>query len=189
MSFPLPVIAKLHIVSHRKDLHGPNVIARLRGSDPALQDEYVVYTAHSDHVGIRQPVDGDAIYNGALDNASGVACLLEIAKAYSRMTPRPRRSILFVSVTGEEADLLGSDYFAHYPTVPKGSIVGDITMDTDLMLWPLEDVIVIGEEHSTLSSRVREAAARLHLDVSPDIVPEQVLFIRGDHYSFVRQRI
>jgi Peptidase family M28/PA domain len=186
----LPVTAKIKTVSKFRGLHSPNVVARLTGSDPKLRDEYVVYTAHLDHLGIGQPVDGDRIYNGALDNASGSACLLEIARAYSRMQPRPGRSILFLSVTAEEAGLLGSDYFAHYPTVSKNRLIANINIDGNLaLLWPIEDVIVRGSEHSTLSIAVRDAAARLSLDVSPDPFPELVFFIRGDQYSFVKQGI
>jgi hypothetical protein len=189
-SMALPVVAKIKTVSKFRDLRSPNVVARVIGSDPKLRDEYVVYTAHLDHLGIGQPVNGDRIYNGALDNASGSACLLEIARAYSNMQPRPRRSILFVSVTAEEAGLLGSDYFAHYPTVAKDRLVADINIDGNLaLLWPIEDVVARGSEHSTLGTTVREAAARLSLDVSPDPFPDLVFFIRSDQYSFVKQGI
>jgi hypothetical protein len=189
-SMALPVAAKMEIVSKFRELRSPNVVARVPGSDPKLRDEYVVYTAHLDHLGIGQPVNGDTIYNGALDNASGSACLLEISRAYSKMQPRPRRSILFVSVTAEEAGLLGSDYFAHYPTVAKDLLIANINIDGNLaLLWPIEDVIARGSEHSTLGLTVREAAARLSLDVSPDPFPELVLFIRSDQYSFVKQGI
>jgi hypothetical protein len=186
----LPVTAKIETVSKFRDLRSPNVVARITGSDPKLRDEYLVYTAHLDHLGIGQPVNGDRIYNGALDNASGSACLLEIARAYSKMQPRPRRSILFVSVTAEEAGLLGSDYFAHYPTVTKDRLIANINIDGNLaLLWPIEDVIARGSEHSTLGITVQEAAARLSLDVSPDPFPELVFFIRSDQYSFVKQGI
>ena len=189
-SMALPVTAKMEIVSKFRELRSPNVVARVPGSDPKLRDEYIVYTAHLDHLGIGQPVNGDRIYNGAIDNASGSACLLEIARAYSKMQPRPRRSILFVSVTAEEAGLLGSDYFAHYPTVAKDLLIANINIDGNLaLLWPIEDVIARGSEHSTLGLTVREAAARLNLDVSPDPFPELVLFIRSDQYSFVKQGI
>jgi Zn-dependent M28 family amino/carboxypeptidase len=103
--------------------------------------------------------------------------------------PRPRRSILFVSVTGEEEGLLGADYFAHYPTVPKSALVADINMDEDLLLWPLQDIVAYGAEHSSLAAVVKEAADRLHLAVSPDPEPEQVIFIRSDQYAFVKQGI
>ena len=189
VSFGLPIVARIHNVTKLEDIQSTNVMAKLTGSDPALRDEYVVYTAHLDHLGIGEAVKGDKIYNGALDNASGTACVLEIARAFSRMNPAPRRSILFVAVTGEEEGLLGSDYFAHYPTVPKTSIVANINIDEDLMLWPLKDLIVYGAEHSSLGKVVNEAAKRLDLDISPDNQPEQVIFIRSDQYSFVKQGI
>lgn len=189
-SISLSLTAKMEITSRFEDLRSPNVAAQLTGSDPKLRDEYVVYTAHVDHLGIGEPVNGDKIYNGALDNASGSACLLEIARAYTRITPRPRRSILFVSVTGEEEGLLGSDYFARYPTVAKDRLVANINIDGNLaLLWPIKDIIARGAEHSTLSEPVREAAARLNLDVTPDPFPELVFFIRSDQYSFVKQGI
>ena len=190
LSFALPLIAKMKIVSKHEDVYSPNVVARLQGSDSKLRDEYVVYTAHLDHLGIGEPVNGDRIYNGALDNASGSASMLEIARAYSQMKARPRRSILFVSVTGEEAGLLGSDYFAHNPTVEKSNLVANINIDGNAaLLWPIEDVIVRGGEHSTLGAAAHEAADRLKLEVSPDPVPDRVLFIRSDQYSFVKQGI
>jgi hypothetical protein len=189
VAFALSATAKMNLVTKHEGIHSPNVVARLQGSDPKLRDEYVVYTAHLDHLGIGEPVNGDKIYNGALDNASGTACLLGIARAFSTMNPRPRRSILFVSVTGEEEGLLGSDYFAHYPSVPKDTLVANINMDGAGLLWPIEDVVASGEEHSTLSAAVQEAAGRLKLAVSPDPSPEQVFFIRSDQYSFVKQGI
>ena len=188
-SFILPVTARIHVVDHTEDLRSPNVVARLRGSDPALRDEYVVLTAHSDHLGIGDPVDGDNIYNGAIDDASGTACLIEIAKAFSGMSPRPRRSILFVSTTAEEKGMLGSDYFAHYPTVPRDSIVADVDIDGEPGLWPMEDVILFGSGHSTLDLSAKEAARRMGLDVTADPWPEQGEFVRQDGYSFVRQGV
>jgi len=188
-SFALPMTAKIHNVTKLKDVRSPNVAAKLEGSDPNLKNEYVVYSSHSDHLGIGEPVKGDRIYNGALDNASGSAILLELAQAFSKMNPRPRRSILFVSVTGEEAGLLGSDYFARYPTVAKDAIVADVNMDEDEMLWPLEDIVAFGAEHSSLDSVVKKAAERMHLGISPDPTPEETFFIRSDQYSFVKQGV
>jgi hypothetical protein len=188
-AFVLPAFAQLKVVTRLGEITSPNVVARLRGSDPQLRNEYVVYSAHLDHLGIGEPVNGDRIYNGALDNASGAACLLEIARAFSKMNPRPRRSILFLSVTGEEAGLLGSDYFAHYPTVPKDGLAANINMDGAALLWPIEDVIAHGAEHSTLSAAVQEAAARLNLSLSPDPSPDRVFFIRSDQYSFVKNGV
>ena len=188
-SFSTPWTAKIHNESKLEDVKSPNVVAKLEGSDPALKNEFVVYSAHLDHVGIGEPEKGDNIYNGALDNASGSAILLELARAFSRMNPRPRRSILFVSVTGEEAGLLGSDYFAHYPTVAKESVVANLNMDEDLMLWPLEDIIAFGAEHSTLQTVMEAAAKRMNLSLSPDPMPDEVAFIRSDQYSFVKQGV
>jgi Zn-dependent M28 family amino/carboxypeptidase len=125
---------------------------------------------------VGQPVNGDRIYNGALDNASGIALLLEIARAFTKTTPRPRRSLLFVSVTGEEAGLLGSAYFANYPTVSKDAIAANVNIDADLMLWPMEDIIAFGEEHSSLKKIVTKAAQRMRLEISPDPMPEQMFF-------------
>jgi hypothetical protein len=189
LAFPLPLSAKIHNQAKLEDVSSHNVVAKLEGSDPALKNDYLVYTAHLDHLGIGEPVKGDSIYNGALDNASGCSILLEVARAFSKMNPRPKRSILFVAVTGEEAGLLGSDYFAHYPTVSKSSIVANVNMDEDQMLWPLLDIIPFGAEHSTLGGVVKRAAERLHLSLSPDPMPEQVIFVRSDQYSFVKQGI
>jgi len=188
-SFALPLTAKIHNVTKLEDVHSPNVVAKLEGSDPNLKNEYVVYSSHSDHLGIGQPVNGDRVYNGALDNASGSSLLVEIARAFTMRNPLPRRSLLFVSVTGEEAGLLGSDYFAHYPTVAKDAIVADLNMDEDLMLWPLEDIIAFGAEHSSLDAVVKKAAERAHLGISPDPMPEETVFIRSDQYSFVKQGV
>jgi hypothetical protein len=189
LAFPMPVVATIHNLSKLQDVTSPNVVAKLEGSDPALKNEYLVYSAHLDHLGIGEPVNGDAIYNGALDNASGCAILLEVARAFSKMNPRPKRSILFLAVTGEEKDLRGSDYFAHYPTVNKGDLIANVNMDEDVMLWPLRDIIAYGAEHSTLEGIVERAAQRLKLSVSPDPAPEEAIFIRSDQYSFVKQGI
>jgi Zn-dependent M28 family amino/carboxypeptidase len=128
-SFALLAAARITIVSSHQDIQSRNIVARIRGSDPDLKDEYLLFTAHLDHLGIGEPVNGDSIYNGALDNAARSACLVEIAGAFAELTPAPRRSILFVSVTGEEEGLLGSDYFAHHSTVPKNALVANINLD------------------------------------------------------------
>jgi len=189
LSFAMGISMKLQSFTTFKDVAGRNVVAKLEGIDPTLKNEYLVYSAHLDHLGIGEPVKGDNIYNGALDNASGSAILLEVARAFSGMKTRSRRSILFLSVTGEEAGLLGSDYFAHYPTVGKTSVVANVNMDEDLMLWPLQDIVAFGAEHSSLDAVVKKAAARLDLSESPDPDPEEVVFIRSDQYSFVKQGI
>ena len=189
LSFDMHLTAKIHSETKIEDTHSPNVVAKLEGSDPLLKGEYLVYTSHLDHLGIGEPVNGDKIYNGALDNASGSSILLEVARAFSKMNPKPRRSILFVSVTGEEAGLLGSDYFGHFPTVAKDSVVANVNTDEDQMLWPLQDIIAFGAEHSSLDRVVHQAADRMHLVISPDPMPDEVIFIRSDQYSFVKQGV
>ena len=187
--FDIPVSLHGKLGSTLRNLESHNVVGILRGSDPKLSAEYVVYSAHLDHLGFGVPIDGDAIYNGAMDNASGTAAILEIARAYSLAPKRPARSILFLACTGEERGLLGSDYFARYPTVPAGSIVADFNDDMVLALGPMHDIVVFGAEHSSLGPLVDAAAGSLGLQTSPDSEPKQVLFIRSDQYSFVRQGI
>src|SRR5215471_15631996 len=147
-SFPLAATARLHVVSKHREVHSPNVVGILRGSDPALAQEYVVYSAHTDHMGIGKPINGDRIYHGAVDDGSGTSALIELARAYSSMPKRPARSILFLATTAEEQGLLGADYFARFPTVPKGNLVADINMDGAAVFYAFKDVI--GDEHSTL---------------------------------------
>jgi Peptidase family M28 len=187
--FALPVSARLHVVSKHREISSPNVAGVLRGSDASLAGEYVVYTAHTDHLGIGRPINGDAIYNGAVDDASGTSALIEMAKAFATLSTRPARSILFLAVTAEEKGLLGSDYFAHYPTVPAGSLVADVNMDGASVFYTFKDVVPLGAEHTSMGEVVEREAGKLGLRVSPDPLPEQVSFIRADHYSFVRQGI
>lgn len=164
----------------------PNVIGILPGSDPQLKNEYFVYTAHLDHVGVATPVGGDAIYNGAVDNASGVAGMLEIARLFADRQERPKRSIVFLAVTGEEKGLLGSDYFANQPTVPANAIVANLNIDGLHVFAPPADVVVLGVDNSTLGAHARAAARSAGLEIAPDPRPEQVFFIRSDQYSFVK---
>ncbi len=188
-SFELPVQASLRTVSRHERAESPNVAGVVPGWDPVLRDEYVVLSAHLDHMGIGAPIDGDSIYNGAYDNASGIAVLLEVAYAFASLGERPRRSLLFLAVTAEEQGLQGSDYFARHPTLPRGRIVANINLDMFLMLYPVRDVVAFGAEHSSLGKLVEPAAGRLGLTVSPDPFPEEVVFIRSDQLSFVRQGI
>lgn len=185
-SFTLPGTAHIHTVAAQNQIHSVNIIAELPGSDPKLSGEYVVYTAHVDHLGVCPAIDGDNVCHGALDNASGVATLLEIARAYSQLPRAPRRSVLFVFVTGEELGLLGSDYFAHYPTVPRKAIVANVNMDgAPGEFYAMKDIVPLGSEHSTLGEEVVAAGKALGYDVSPDPMPEENNFIRSDQYSFV----
>jgi len=189
-AFALPASAHIHTVASQKVIQSSNIIAELKGSDPALRDQYVVYTAHVDHLGICPAVDGDNVCHGALDNASGTSAVLEIARAYASLPTPPRRSVLFVFVTGEEMGLLGSDYFAHFPTVPLKSIVANVNIDgAPGSYFPMKDVVALGAEHSSLADEVESAAKVMGYDVSPDPMPEEVGFIRSDQYSFVLQGV
>jgi hypothetical protein len=166
-----------------------NVAAILPGADPALRDEYVAITAHLDHIGVGPAMDGDTIYNGAYDNATGIAVMLEVARALAGDGRRPARSVMFLAVSGEEQGLLGSDYYSEYPSVPIEHIVANVNLDMPLFIYPLADVVAFGAEHSTLDRHVSEAAGRAGLELSPDPMPEEVLFIRSDQYSFVKKGI
>lgn len=187
--FDLPVEARIRMVTRHKQMESSNVAAVLRGSDPQLRKEYVVFTAHLDHLGVGEPVEGDGIYNGAVDNASGTAVLLEVARAFASLPQPPRRSVLFLGVTGEEKGLLGSEYFAQYPTVGLKSIAANVNIDCAVMNRVLLDVVAYGAEHSTLGQVVEQAASRMGLLVSPDPQPEEVVFIRADQFSFVRKGV
>lgn len=188
-SFDLPVEARTKTVTQHEQIKSPNVAAVLRGSDPLLRDEYVVFTAHLDHLGVGEPVEGDDIYNGAVDNASGTAALLEVARAFSSLLQKPQRSLLFLAVTGEEKGLLGSEYFVEYPTVPLTNIVANVNIDCLMMFHAMLDTVAHGAEHSSLGPVVEHAASRMGLKVSPDPMPEEVIFIRADQFSFVRKGV
>lgn len=185
----LPATVAIHIVSRHSEVESPNIAAILPGSDPQLKNEYVLFTAHTDHLGIGVPVNGDNIYNGAADNASGTAALIEMARAYSQLPKPPRRSLLFLAVTGEEEGLLGSDYYAHNPTVPISQIVADINMDEVSFLYDFKDIVPLGGEHSSLGEVAADVARHMGLQVSPDPLPEEVYFIRSDQYSFILQGV
>jgi hypothetical protein len=187
-SFPMGIEVTMKRKSAQKMLHSSNVIGVLEGSDPKLKDEYVVYTAHLDHIGISHGEQGDVINNGALDNASGIAVMLETIRQLSE-GKRPKRSMLFVVVTAEEKGLLGSNYFAHYPTVEPSAMVANVNLDFVAMLYPFADVIAFGAEHSTLAKSVEKAALHSNIKLSPDPFPEQAIFVRSDHYSFVKKGI
>jgi len=167
----------------------PNVVAILPGSDPALAGEYVVVSAHLDHVGIGRAVEGDTIYNGFYDNALGSSILLETARVAALAGSRPRRSTLFLLVTGEERGLLGSDFFAHHPSVASDALVADVNVDMPLLLTPTADLVAFGAEHSSLGALAAAAVAAHGFALIPDPMPEEVIFIRSDQYSFVRQGV
>lgn len=186
-STPLGFEMSLSRQTSHERITSPNVIGIIRGTDPELADEYVIYSGHLDHLGIGVEENGDAIYNGAYDNAMGIGLLLEAARAFAASPPR--RSILFIAVTGEERGLLGSDYFAHYPTVPTDAMVANVNLDMPLFLYPLADVVAFGSEHSSLESVVEGAVRKDGFMLSPDPMPEERIFIRSDQYSFVRKGV
>ena len=185
----LNVSVKAHKVSERSTFKSANVLGMLRGSDPILQNEYVVYTAHLDHLGIGEPIDGDSIYNGVTDNAGSVAMLLEVARAFKSLHVPPKRSVIFLMPTAEEMGLLGSNYFLEYPTVPKLTIVANVNMDGSNLLFDFKNIVDIGGDHSSLGLVVQQAARKLDIEAISDPMPEQVFFIRSDHYSFVKHGI
>lgn len=172
------------IVARDRPLVAPNVVALLPGTDRRLADQYVVLTAHLDHLGVGEPVNGDRIYNGAMDNASGVASLIETARALK--AAKTKRPVLLVAVTGEERGLLGSRYFANRPTVPARDMVANINMDMYLPLWPFTHVTALGAEESSLGPVSARVAASLGVMQVPDDQPERNLFVRSDQYSFVK---
>jgi hypothetical protein len=184
-SFEFPFSLAASYYSSYSEFESENVIGMIPGSDPKLKNEYVVHSAHLDHVGIGRVVNGDSIYNGAHDNASGVASLLEIARIYAKGNAKPKRSILIVMVTAEEMGLIGSSYFASYPTVPKSSIVANVNTDMPTVIAPLRSIVPLGAEHSSIMGNVEFAANYLGLEIEADPEPEQNRFVRSDQYSFV----
>lgn len=187
--FPLAARFRAHIAYRSWRASSPNVVGMLPGSDPRLTNEYVVVSAHLDHLGIGTPVNGDRIYNGAMDNASGVASVIEIARGFQQARLRPRRSILFLAVTAEEQGELGSIYFVHHPTVPIHRIVADINMDMFLPLFPLKYLEVQGLDESTLGADIRAVCDASRVIVQADKQPSANRFIRSDQYSFVKMGI
>jgi hypothetical protein len=181
--------AAIRFRSRHERIESDNVVAAIEGSDPVLKNEYVIYSTHVDHLGIGDAVNGDSIYNGAMDNASGCAVLLEVARSFGTLRERPKRSVMFLFVTAEEAGLVGSDYFACYPTIPLAQIVADINLDEPTSLTPLSDVIAWGAEHSSLQAEVQRAAQQTGFTVSPDPFPEEGIFVRTDEFSFVKKGI
>ena len=187
--FAIPAKLKAKAVVKRGEVESQNIVAMYPGSDPKLKDEYVIVSAHVDHLGVGTPVNGDSIFNGAMDNAAGVATVLDTAAYMKESNAKPRRSILFVVVTGEEKGLLGSRFFARKPTVAEKSIVADINTDMFLPLYPLKRLTVYGLEESTLGDDVREVAKGMGLEVQQDPEPQRNSFIRSDQYSFILRGI
>ncbi|WP_277479372.1 M28 family metallopeptidase [Catalinimonas alkaloidigena] len=181
---PLGMSASLSINVAHKFATSQNVIAKLEGSE--YPDEYVIYTAHWDHIGINEAVDGDSIYNGALDNASGVGVMLEIANAFAQLEQKPERSVIFLAVTAEEQGLLGSAYYAEHPIYPLDKTVANINMDGIWFLGPMKDVTVVGYGQSELDEYVEAVAKTQNRYIIPDPQPEKGYFFRSDHFNFAK---
>lgn len=188
-AFDMGVSADLSYSTTHEDVSSPNVIGLLEGSDPVLKNEYLVYTAHSDHLGISKSVEKDKINNGAMDNATGTSVLMETARMFSQLPVAPKRSILFVAVTGEEKGLLGADYFARHPTRPLESLVANVNLDMPVLTYEFADVIAFGASHSSMGDKVAKAVANADIKLTDDPWPELNLFTRSDHYAFVKQGI
>lgn len=187
--FDIPVTVSLSRASTHEDLTSPNVAGVLEGSDPVLKNEYIVFTAHSDHIGIARTVKKDKINNGAMDNATGTSVLMETARMFASLPVAPKRSILFLAVTGEEKGLLGADYYARNPTLKNGRMVANVNLDMPILTYEFADVIAFGATHSSMGESVAQAAKNVGLELSADPWPEQNLFTRSDHYSFVKQGV
>ena len=187
--FGLPGMLTLSATTGLRKTESTNVLGLLPGADPNLRNEIIVVTAHLDHLGRGSAVDGDSIYNGAHDNAVGIAVMLEMARALHVSNTKPRRSVLFAAVTAEEKGLLGSDYFAQHLAGESRRIVANINLDMPMPFAPVRDFVAIGAEHSTLGALARNAAAAQGYKLSPDAAPEEVSFIRSDQFSFIRQGV
>ena len=182
--FPLGLSLKATVATQTRALSSPNILGVLPGSDPKLAKDYVVVSAHLDHLGVEEGTGRP--YNGAMDDASGVAWVLETARALHESGARPRRSVLFAVFTAEEKGLLGSRAFAEHPTVAKAALAADINMDMPLPLWPLKHLLVFGEQESTLGATARAVAAAQGYDLVQDPFPDRNVFVRTDQFSFVR---
>jgi hypothetical protein len=182
---------KIHIERHNdvRRMQSPNVLGVLEGSDPVLKNEYIVLSAHLDHLGRVKAENGDDIANGAMDNAMGIATMLEVARAFAKEGKTPKRSILFAALTGEEQGLLGAEYLAMHPVVGGGKVVGLVNLDMPIVTYDFEDVVAYGADHSTISQAVARVAQAEGIKLSADPAPEQVSFVRTDHYPFVKEGV
>lgn len=188
-AFALPGTLTLRTRSRIDRIESRNVLGILPGRDPARATQSIVHTAHLDHLGTGAPVDGDAIYNGALDNALGVAILIEAARELSQSDATPARSTLFAALTAEEQGLLGAQWLVAHPPQAAGRLVANLNIDMPVLTAPTRDIVAIGSEHSTLQAAVTQAAEAVGVEVSPDPFPEEVAFVRSDQYAFVRAGI
>ena len=188
-SFDMGITATLSRESIKREVFSSNVIGYIEGSDNDLKHEYLVFSSHLDHLGIRGEKDGDNIYNGAYDNAAGIGSILEIAKVISSMPQKPKRSIIFAAVTAEEKGLQGSSYFVKNPLIPNENIIANINIDMPYLGFPVADLHAFGAEHSSLFDAVKTATDYLGIQFTPDPLPEEVRFVRSDQFSFVKEGI
>lgn len=186
---PLKATASFKIENTLREVNSHNVIGKLTGSDPVLRNEYVIYTAHWDHLGRDPSLKGDQIYNGALDNASGTAAMIEIARAFTKLSRRPKRTLLFLATTSEEQGLLGAKYYAENPLYPLNKTLADINIDGVNQWGKTKDIIVIGLGNSTLDDIVRAVAHEQGRVVKPDAEPEKGYFYRADHFEFAKKGV
>ena len=186
---PLGVTASMTIMNTLRTIDSQNVVAKLEGSDPALKDEYVIYTAHWDHLGVGPEINGDRIYNGAKDNAIGTAALLELARAFTKVSPAPKRSVLFLSVTAEEQGLLGSQYYAVTPIYPLKKTLANINMDGLNVHGRTKDLTLVGYGASDLDDYASAAAAEQGRVIRPDPETEKGFYYRSDHFNFAKQGV
>jgi Zn-dependent M28 family amino/carboxypeptidase len=183
---PLGLKSVAQVVAKVRKFDSANVLAYVPGTDDALKDQAVIISAHYDHLGIDPDAQGDRIYNGAYDNASGVATMLELARAFRLTSVKPRRSVLFIGLAAEEMGLRGSEYYAHHPTFPPGKIAADFNLDGVSVLGVSKDMTFLGGERSTLKGYIEDAAREFDFTISPDAHPEQGSFFRSDHFSFAK---
>jgi Zn-dependent M28 family amino/carboxypeptidase len=183
---PLGLCMRGKLRAEVRKIETRNVAGIIPGSDPKLKDEAVMFTAHWDHLGIAMPVNGDAIYNGAIDNATGCGVLLETARAWGSLEHKPRRSALFLSVTAEESGLRGSEYYGGHPLIPAGKTAVDLNYDALFPYGVTKDIVVTGAERTTLWPIVQQAATRFGYQIQPDPHPEQGSYYRSDHFSLGR---
>lgn len=188
-SFDMGVTATLERSSNQREVLSSNIIGFIEGSDPILRSQYVIYTAHLDHIGIRTGKGNDHIHNGAYDNAAGIGSIIEIASSILSMDQPPRRSIIFAALTAEEKGLQGSSYFVKNPTVPIESLVANINIDMPYLGFPVADIHAFGAEHSSLYGAMETATQYVGIQFTPDPLPEEVRFVRSDQFSFVKEGI
>ena len=186
--FDLPTNVTVQLKTEIEKRQSSNVVGLIEGSDPTLKAQTIILSAHLDHLGIHGK-DADKINNGALDNASGIATMLEVARGFKEAKTKPKRSVVLLAVTAEEKGLIGSEYFANNPTVPKAGIAADVNLDMPVLLYDFQDVIAFGADRSTIGPAVARAAGRVGIGLSADPLPEEGLFTRSDHYRFVEQGV